>query len=66
MVTDWQGIGSKGPFYFVVHPSWVEALRGTPKERWKAQHRQERMARKGRTDPVTVTTQTWEGVRIDG
>jgi hypothetical protein len=40
----------------------LRALKGTPKQRWKAKSRKQRMARNGRPDPVVASVGTWEGV----
>jgi Spy/CpxP family protein refolding chaperone len=49
----------------IMHPSMMDALRLTPKQRWKLRYREERMARKGQKDPVIESrVGTWQGVRF--
>lgn len=50
-----------GKYLFVVHPSMMKAIIGTPQQRWKAQYRKERMKRSGRTENFTASVGEWRG-----
>jgi hypothetical protein len=48
-----------------LHPGPGYLIQLTPKQRWKMRYREERMARKGRKDPVMESrVGTWQGVRF--